>query len=54
MNKSIKETFPLEENVLSSSLFDEAYTIEIDEHLRTGNIDDDIMIVASNSILGLS
>lgn len=30
------------------------YTIEIDEHLRTGNIDDDIMIVASNSILGLS
>ena len=34
MNKSIKETFPLEENVLSSSLFDEAYTIEIDEFLK--------------------
>ncbi len=31
-----------------------AYTIEVDEELKTGNIDDDIMIVASNSILGLA
>ena len=29
------------------------YTIEVDEKYRTGNVDDDIMIVASNSILGL-
>lgn len=27
------------------------YTIEIDEKFKTGNIDEDIMIVASNSIL---
>ena len=27
------------------------YTIEVDEDYKTGNIDDDIMIVASNSIL---
>ncbi len=30
------------------------YTIEIDEELKTGNIDEDIMIVASNSIIGLA
>ena len=30
------------------------YTIEVDENLKTGNLDDDIMIVASNSILGLA
>ena len=29
------------------------YTIEVDESFRTGNLDDDIMIVASNSILGI-
>ena len=28
------------------------YTIEIDEEYKTGNIDDDIMIVAANSIIG--
>lgn len=28
------------------------YTIEIDEEYKTGDIDDDIMIVASNSIVG--
>ena len=28
------------------------YTIEIDEDLKNGNIDDDIMIVAANSIIG--
>lgn len=28
-----------------------AYTIEIDEEYRTGNIDDDIVIVAQNSIV---
>ena len=30
------------------------YTIEADEVFRTGNIDEDIMIVASNSILGMA
>lgn len=29
------------------------YTIEVDESYRMGNIDDDIVIVASNSILGV-
>ena len=29
------------------------YTVEVDEKYKTGNIDDDIMIVASNSILGI-
>ena len=28
------------------------YTIEVDEKFKTGNIDDDIMIVAANSIIG--
>ena len=28
------------------------YTIEIDEDFKNGNIDDDIMIVAANSIIG--
>lgn len=35
-------------------LTNNVYTIEIDEDLKTGNIDDDILIVASNSILGLA
>lgn len=30
-----------------------AYTIEIDEKYKTGNIDDDIMITSSNNIIGL-
>ena len=34
-------------------LTNNVYTIEVDEDLKTGNIDDDILIVASNSILGL-
>lgn len=29
------------------------YTIEVDEIFKTGDIDNDIMIVSSNSILGL-
>lgn len=28
------------------------YTIEIDDEFKTGNIDEDIMIVAANSIIG--
>lgn len=35
-------------------LTNNVYTIEVDEELKTGNIDDDILIVASNSILGLA
>lgn len=35
-------------------LTNNVYTIEVDEKYKTGNIDDDIMIVASNSILGLA
>lgn len=30
-----------------------AYTIEVDEQFKTGNLDDDVMIVAQNSILRL-
>lgn len=32
-------------------LTNNVYTIEVDEKYKTGNIDDDILIVASNSIL---
>jgi len=31
-----------------------AYTIEIDENLKTGNLDEDVMIVAENSIIGFA
>ncbi len=29
-----------------------AYTVEVDEEFKTGNLDEDIMIVAENSIIG--
>ena len=29
-----------------------AYTVEVDEEFKTGNLDEDIMIVAENSIVG--
>jgi hypothetical protein len=30
-----------------------AYTIEVDEQFKTGNLDEDVMIVAENSIVRL-
>lgn len=30
-----------------------AYTIEVDEHFKTGNLDEDVMIIAENSIVRL-
>ena len=41
-----------EKSGIVADITNNVYTIEVDEKFKTGNIDDDIMIVAANSIIG--